>query len=304
MNVVQPDKSVISNLLYAWHKKKSIKCPTCKTCVFQYDGTAYLSSVRVKYEIVLIHHSPCPSSIGNCGKGLFFCLSCGDQSSHTFGRLLDRGCKCVGVIKNKDKKRLNQQIQTNDSAASKNDDVGYLGDSNAGSDVNRKNPTEASASYSQNNQAEDHVASNDDIGCDFNNSDELAWELSEDFAVNPAMGPIYTSPLSILANRKEWSSVSARFFIRDYKNRGDGLRGLVFNSVVDSKNSSDFSSLTVNDVFFHLHIASIHYGISTTKAIDITTMMLHNSSEHNQLIESERNIPKMFLFCCIDPCRR
>jgi hypothetical protein len=104
------------------------------------------------------------------------------------------------------------------------------------------------------------------------------------------MGPIYTSPLSILANRKEWSSVSARFFIWDYKNRGDGLRGLIFNSVVDSKNSSDFSSLTVDDVFFHLHIASIHYGISTTKSIDITNMMLHNRSEHNQIILSERNM--------------
>ena len=109
-----------------------------------------------------------------------------------------------------------------------------------------------------------------------NNSYELAWE-SEDFAVNPAMGPIYTSPLTILANRKEWSSVSARFNIQDHKNQGDGLRGLVFNSLVDSKNSSDFSSLTVHDMFFNLHIASIHYGISITKSIDITTMMLHNS---------------------------
>jgi hypothetical protein len=76
MNVVEKDKSVIRDLLHAWHKKKNIKCPTCKTktCVFQYDGTPYFSSVLVKYEIVLIHHSPCPSSIGNCGKGLFFCL--------------------------------------------------------------------------------------------------------------------------------------------------------------------------------------------------------------------------------------
>jgi hypothetical protein len=362
MNVVNPDKSVIRDLLYAWHKKKNIKCPTCKTCVFQYDGTPDFSSVQVKYEIVLIHHSPCPSSVGNCGKGLFFCLSCGGQSSHTFGRLLDRGCKCVGVTKNKDKKSLNQQIKKNNSVASNNDDVGDLRNSNVVSDVNRKNPTESSASYSQynqaedhvanhddvecdfnhsyesvldmcedlanndavgdkndttedsaakdnvsalgnkknpitdsasysqNNHAEDHVASNYDIGCYFNNSYELASKLSEHFAANPAMGPIYTSPLSILANRKEWSSVSARFFIRDYKNRGDGLRGLVFNSVVDSKNSSDFSSLTVDDMFFHLHIASIHYGISTAKSIDITTMMLHNSSEHNQIIQSERNM--------------
>jgi hypothetical protein len=139
MNVVQQDESVTHDLLHAWHKKKNIKCPTCKTCVFQFDGTPDFSSVRVKYEIVLIHHSPCPSSVGNCGKGLFFCLSCGSQSSHTFGRLRDRGCKCVGVDKNKVKKSLNRQISTKDSAASCYEDVGYLGDSSAANDSNRKN---------------------------------------------------------------------------------------------------------------------------------------------------------------------
>ena len=56
MNVVQLDKSVIRDLLYAWHKKKNIKCPTCKTCVFQYYGTPHSTSVQVKYEIVLITH--------------------------------------------------------------------------------------------------------------------------------------------------------------------------------------------------------------------------------------------------------
>ena len=148
-----------------------------------------------------------------------------------------------------------------------------MGDKNKTDDSGAKNPTEDSASLSQNNPSEDHVANTND-----------------DFVVNPAMGPVYTSPLTILANRNEWSSVSARFFIRDHKNQGDGLRGLVFNSVVDSKNSSEFSSLTVHEMFLHLHIASIHYGISTAKSIDITNMMLHNSSEHNQIIESERNV--------------
>jgi len=173
-----------------------------------------------------------------------------------------------------------KNITTEDSVA----------EDNASAIGNKKKPTTDSTSYSQNNPAEDHVANNDDVRYEVNNSYELACELSEDFTVNPAMGPIYTSSLSILANQKEWSSVSARFFIRDFKNRGDGLRGLIFNSVVDAKNSSDFSSLTVNDVFFHLHIASIHYGISTTKSIDITTMMLHNSSKHNQIIQSERKM--------------
>ena len=216
MNVFQPDNSVIRDLLYAWHKKKSIKCPTCRICVFQYDGTAYLSSVRVKYEIVLIHHSPCPSSIGNCGKGLFFCLSCGGQSSHTFGRLLDRGCKCVGVTKNKNKKSLNQQIQTNDSAASNNDDVGCLGDSNVVSDVNRKNPTEASASYSQNNPAEDHVVSNDDVGCDFNNGCESALVLCGDLAIigdnnNTTEDSVAENNASAIGNKKNAIIDSANY---------------------------------------------------------------------------------------------
>jgi len=129
-------------------RRKISSAPTCKTRVFQYDRTPDFSSVQVKYEIVLILHSPCPSSIGNCGKGLFFCLSCGRQSSHTFGRLLDRGCKCVGVNKNRDKKSFNQQILTNNSAVSNYDDVG-LRNSSAASVGNRKNPTEDSMSHSQ-----------------------------------------------------------------------------------------------------------------------------------------------------------
>jgi len=83
------------------------------------------------------------------------------------GRLQDRGCKCVGVNnKNNDKKRYNRQIPTNDSATSNYDDVRYVGDSSAANDGNRKNPTKDSASYSQNNPAENHVVSNDDVKYD------------------------------------------------------------------------------------------------------------------------------------------
>ena len=137
---------------------------------------------------MLIHHSPCPFSIGNCGKGLFFCLSFGGQSSHTFGRLQDRGCKCVGVNKNKDKKSFNLLIPTNDGAASNNDNIGYLGDSSAANDGNRKNSTGDSASYSQNNPAEDHIDVNHYVKYDVNNSYESALDLCGDLAVNTAMG--------------------------------------------------------------------------------------------------------------------
>ena len=66
---------------------------------------------------------------------------------------------------------------------------------------NKKNPIKDSASYSQNNTAEDHVANNnDDVGNEVNNTYESAWELCGIFTVNAAMDPIYTKPLTILAN--------------------------------------------------------------------------------------------------------
>lgn len=89
------EQNEIQNRLFSWHKKKNIKCPSCKSPLFHFDGRPYFSSAHIVNEIVVLHHSPCTSSIGNCGKALFFCLSCGSQSSHTSGRLQDKGCKCV-----------------------------------------------------------------------------------------------------------------------------------------------------------------------------------------------------------------
>ncbi len=76
--------------------------------------------------------------------------------------------------------------------------------------------------------------------------------------------------------------------MRDHKKQGDGLKGLVLNSVIDSKVYSDFSSLSVEDMFFHLHIASVYYGLPTTKSVDLATMTLHNNSRQNELIQSEK----------------
>jgi len=102
----------------------------------------------------------------------------------------------------------------------------------------------------------------------------------------------YVNPIDILGNQNEWPSASSRFFIRDHKNQGDGFRGLVFNSVIDSKINNDFSSLTVNEMFFHLHIAALHYGLPSTKSIDITTIMMHLSTDHNHIIQKERELMK------------
>ena len=97
-----------------------------------------------------------------------------------------------------------------------------------------------------------------------------------------------SNSLKILEDCNEWPSGSARFFMRDHQIHGDGLRGLVFNSVMESKVYNDFSSLTEEDMFFHLHIASIHYGLPTTRSIDLVNLMLHDNSKHKQIIQSEK----------------
>jgi len=119
-------------------------------------------------------------------KGPFFCLSCGAQSSHIFGRLQDRGCKCVGDEK-KTKKSLNQKVPTNNSAMSNNDDVGYLGDSSVAGDGNKKNSAEDSVSYSQTNPTEHCFTSNNDVGYEAGNTYESASDLCGDLAVNAAI---------------------------------------------------------------------------------------------------------------------
>jgi hypothetical protein len=131
-------------------------------------------------------------------------------SSYTFGRLLDRGCKCVGVNKNKDKKRPNQQILTNGSAASNTDNVGYLGDSSAANNSNRKNPKENSVSYSQNNPAEDHLTSNVDVGYDVNNSYESASDLCGDLAVNAPVGDKHNTTEDSVSDDRVASLASKR----------------------------------------------------------------------------------------------
>jgi hypothetical protein len=52
--------------------------------------------------------------------------------------------------------------------------------------------------------------------------------------------PVHIRPIDILGNCNKWPSANSRFFIRNHKNQGDGLRGLVLNSVIDLKINRDF----------------------------------------------------------------
>jgi len=71
------EQNEIQNRLFSWHKKKNIKCPSCKSPLFHFDGRPYFSSAHIVNEIVVLHHSPCTSSIGNCGKDFSFACPVG-----------------------------------------------------------------------------------------------------------------------------------------------------------------------------------------------------------------------------------
>ena len=94
--------------------------------------------------------------------------------------------------------------------------IGCLGDSIVVSDGNRKNPTEAGACCSQNNQAEDHVASHDDVGCDFNNYCESALDLCGNLAIigdknNTTEDSVAEDNASAIGNKKNPITDSASY---------------------------------------------------------------------------------------------
>ena len=164
------EQNEIQNRLFSWHKKKNIKCPSCKSPLFHFDGRPYFSSAHIVNEIVVLHHSPCTSSIGNCGKALFFCLSCGSQSSHTSGRLQDKGCKCV---RRNDNNKVSEDHPENMTTWERGDNnaeilkdlVGYgLGDTSQ-PDSDRRCDSQVDATMGkETNPTEESGVSNDHLG--------------------------------------------------------------------------------------------------------------------------------------------
>ena len=76
-------------------------------------------------------------------------------------------------------------------------------------------------------------------------------------------------------NRNEWPNPSKRFFTREHIRKGDGLRGLVYNALIDSKRMTDFSGLSEEEMHYHLHITSIHHGLLQSKSRDVCAMTDH-----------------------------
>ena len=64
----------------------------------------------------------------------------------------------------------------------------------------------------------------------------------------------FPSSKSIFNDSNEWPEQSAKFFVCDSETQGNGLRGVVYNALIDSKSSCGFHNLQIEEMFFHLHI--------------------------------------------------
>ena len=56
-----------------------------------------------------------------------------------------------------------------------------------------------------------------------------------------------------------------QFFVLEIEQQGNGLRGVVYNAIIDSKISFGFHNRQIEEMFFHLHIEALHNNISQKK---------------------------------------
>lgn len=70
----------------------------------------------------------------------------------------------------------------------------------------------------------------------------------------------------------EWPVAGAKYFTREHQQTGDGMRGLVYNSLIDSKRETCFNSLGSEEINHHLHLTNIHKGITQAKSKEVCRM--------------------------------
>ncbi len=84
--------------------------------------------------------------------------------------------------------------------------------------------------------------------------------LEEATASHPASMIECPSSKSIFNCSNELPSQSVTFFVYEIEQQGNDLRGVVYNARIDSKRG--FHNLQIEEMFFLLHIATLHNNIS------------------------------------------
>ncbi len=98
----------------------------------------------------------------------------------------------------------------------------------------------------------------------------------------------YPSSKTIFNDSDEWPTQNANFFVRQIKQQGNGLRGVVYNALIDSKISCGFHNLQIKEMFFHLHIATLHSNISQKNCQNVYKFISYMVKQHQEKIKEER----------------
>ena len=69
----------------------------------------------------------------------------------------------------------------------------------------------------------------------------------------------------MFGDRNERSSYSVMHYLREYRAVGDGLWGLVYNSLFDKKEDIDFSDLSDEEMHYHFRMAKGHQDMTGSK---------------------------------------
>ena len=233
------DQTIVARL-EALHRNKKIACPTCNERLIQPDGDRYEVShdTLEGTTIIGLCHRGCG---GRKPKTLFICTRCGNRSKQK--AKLRRSCRCQ---------------PTNVDAPN-------------GLSPPPLPPVEAEPSNEEAAGSNDDEPDDDHHGVSFGASQEEPPhpthqdETHTSFDVERAIEGLFSQ-------EGEWPKKSAKFFRREVGKKGDGLRGLVYNSLANKK-SDNFSGLNDDEMHYHMHIADVHYGMPQSKSKGVCEIM-------------------------------
>ena len=86
----------------------------------------------------------------------------------------------------------------------------------------------------------------------------------------------------LIEDRNEWPSSSAKYHLREHRASGDGLQGLVFNSLIDQKEETFFSDLSDKEMYYHLHVTNLYNVMTVSKSRDVCEATVHGVKESHE----------------------
>ena len=69
------------------------------------------------------------------------------------------------------------------------------------------------------------------------------------------------------------------------ENPGVGLRGVVYTALIDSKRSSGFKDIQIDEMFLHPHTATVHNNLSQSNTQNVTKIMSYMVKQHQKEIK-------------------